>query len=66
MTTTDGYITNAESYYRKPHMTGLNVPLNFITINLVKEEGTKKSKQALKTYISNGNSPREQYGPGGI
>ena len=64
--TTETYIKYADNYYRRYPFDWIQHTLKFNTETFIKEESGKKSKQGLKTSVSNGNTPREQYGLGEI
>ena len=63
--TTENYIQHAENYYRRAPYDWIKHTLKFNILNMnnIAGESVEKSKQRLKTYVSNGNSPREENGP---
>lgn len=64
--TTEGYIQHAENYFKRAPYDWIKHTLKFYKLKFIKEESVEKSKQRLKTYVSNGNSPREPSGPAQI
>jgi integrase len=63
-TTETKYVRHAEEYFRRYNFDWIKRTLKFD--KKIKEESALKSKQRLKTTVSNGNSPRDEYGPGRI
>ena len=64
--TTEGYIQHAENYYKRASFDWISHTLKFNRNNDVEEDSVEKSKLWLKTYVSTGNSPREENGLGEI
>ena len=61
--TTMNYIQYAEQYYNQAPYDWLKRVLKYHTEKMV-EENTLKSRKGLFTFVSSGNSPREENGPG--
>ena len=64
--TTEGYIQHAENYYKRAPYDWISHTLKFNKNNKTEEESVEKSKQRLKSSVSNGNPPREENGLGEI
>ena len=61
--TTMNYLRYAEQYYKQAPYDWIQRVLKFYNNNVIEKENPLKPTKPQKTFVSSGNSPREQYGP---